>query len=280
MNKLLASNFSRLWKNKVFWIGTAILFLWSTLMLISGHRAALAEPEYPRFLDDFFFQYGPVIGIFGAVFTSLFLGTDYSDGTIRNKIMIGHSRQSIYLSNLIVSAAAGILMNAAWILSMLTVGTSLFGWFTSSVTTILMYQFIAVLMIAAFASIFTFISMLNQNKASSAVITLLTFLVLLFLASYCNNRLNEPEMYSAAAVVTPNGLELADPTQNPDYIRGSVRKVFEFLVYFLPTGQGILMSSMEAVHLWLMPVYSLLVIALTTMAGVSCVSCFRRKDLK
>ena len=228
MNKLLASNFSRLWKNKVFWIGTAILFLWSTLMLISGHHAALAEPEYPRFLDDFFFQYGPVMGIFGAVFTSLFLGTDYSDGTIRNKIMIGHSRQSIYLSNLIVSTVAGMIMNAAWILSMLTVGISLFGWFTSSVTTILMYQFIAVLMIAAFASIFTFISMLNQNKASSAVITLLTFLVLLFLASYCNNRLNEPEMYSAAAVVTSNGLELADPTQNPDYIRGSVRKVFEF----------------------------------------------------
>ena len=276
MNKLLASNFSRLWKNKVFWIGTATLFLWSTIMLLFGYRAALKAPEYSYFLDEFFFQYGPIIGIFCAVFTSLFLGTDYSDGTIRNKIMIGHSRQSIYLSNLIVSTVAGMIMNAAWILSMLTVGTSLFGWLRSSMTTILMYLFITVLMIAALASIFTFISMLSQNKASAAVITLLTFLVLLFLASYCNNRLNEPEMYSAA-VVTSNGLELTDPTQNPDYISGNVRKMFEFFVDFLPTGQGILMSGMEAVHLWLMPLYSLLVITLTTMAGVFC---FRRKDLK
>jgi ABC-type transport system involved in multi-copper enzyme maturation permease subunit len=277
MNKLLSANFVRLWKNKVFWLEVVVMFIWAALMLISAHRIALAEPEYSYVLEDYFFQYAPVIGGFCAVFTSLFLGTDYSDGTIRNKIAVGHSRQAIYLSNVIVSTIAGIIMNAAWILAMLTIGTSFFGWFKSSMTIILAYLLITVLMIVAFASIFTLISMLNQNKASAAIIALLAFLAILFLASYCNNRLTEPEMFSAGPVITTKGMELSEAEPNPNYVSGHIRKVYEFFVDFLPAGQGILMSSMDATHLLQMPLYSLIITITTTIAGIFC---FRKKDLK
>ncbi|MGY3662454.1 MAG: hypothetical protein ACXAHE_00930 [Roseburia sp. 1XD42-69] len=44
----------------------------------------------------------------------MFLGTDYSDGTIRNKLTVGHTRTNIYLANLIVTFAAGLLIMCVW----------------------------------------------------------------------------------------------------------------------------------------------------------------------
>lgn len=271
MSRLLSACFTRLSRHKVFWLGMVIMFVWSALMLIEGNQ------HEQRILDDFFFQYAPVVGGFCAVFISLFLGTDYSDGTIRNKIAVGHSRKAVYLSNMIVCLMAGIMMNAAWILAMLTIGVPLFGWPESGTIVVLGYLLITVFMIAAFVSIFTMISMLNQHKASAAVTALLTFLLILFVASYCYNRLHEPEMYSAGPVITRNGVELSPPRQNPDYVSGNMRRVYGFLVDFLPAGQAILMANMEAMHPLLMPLYSLIIVSSTTIVGVLI---FQRRDLK
>ena len=281
MTKLLRADFARLWKNKVFWIGIASMFIWPTIMLIAGYRTSLST-GYVRTLDGFFFQYAPLIGGFCAVFTSLFLGTDYSDGTIRNKIAVGHFRHSIFFANLTISAAASMLMNATWVLTMLTIGTLLFGWFSSGTSIVLIYLGISIFMLFAFATIFTTVGMLNQSKANGAVIALLVFLGILFCGSYVDNRLNEPEMYSGGIVITdtldsPATVQLGEPTPNPDYIQGSKRKLFEFLVGFLPTGQGIRMSYMKLEHLPLLPLYSLFIAVIATLVGVSS---FRRKDIK
>jgi hypothetical protein len=105
----------------------------------------------------------------------------------------------------------------------------------------------------------------------------LTFLLILFVASYCNNRLHEPEMYSARPVFTGNVVELSEPTQNPNYVSGNMRRIYGFLVDFLPAGQGILMANMEAMHPLLMPLYSLIIVSSTTIVGVLI---FQRRDLK
>lgn len=281
MNKLLTANFARLRKNKIFWLGTAGMFLWAVLMLAGQYQTKLSDPGFDSVLEDFFFEYAPIIGGVCAVFTSLFLGTDYSDGTIRNKIVIGHSRSSVYFSNLIVTSAACLIMNGAWILAMSTVGIVLFGWFHCNIITVLIYLLITVLMILSFTAVFTMIGMLNQNKAGVAVISLLTFLALLFLGSYCVNRLNEPEMYSGGPMITvvdgSVSTDTAEPEENPDYVRGTMRKMYAFIQDFLPTGQGIQISSLEAEHPFRMMINSLLIIVVITGAGAAC---FSRKDLK
>ncbi len=277
MNKLLTAEFARLWKDKIFWLSAAVLFGWGALLAVSGHLTALADPAEPRVLEDCFFQYGPVIGGVCAVVASMFLGTDHSDGTIRNKIIAGHSRQAVYGANLIVCTAAGVLLAAAWCFGMLGAGLPLLGGFHTGAATVLGYLAISLFMIAAFAAIFTLIGMLDQNKASAAVLALVVFLALLFLASYCNNRLQEPEMYRAGPLITVEGMELAEPALNPDYVSGTLRKVYEFIVDFLPTGQGILIADMEAAHGLALPLYSAVIVAGTTAAGIFL---FRRKDLK
>lgn len=284
MTRLLSAGFARLWKNKVFWIGTATMFSWAAILIITGYSQAATELEDLFPLERYFFQYAPIIGGFCAVFIGLFLGTDYSDGTIRNKVLVGHSRTSIYFSNLVVSVVAGIIMTASWLLATLIIGVPLFGGLVSSTTTIMLYLLISALMVIAFSAIFTIISMLNHNKAGVAVITILVFFAMLFLGSYLESRLNEPEMFSSGIVIDTTDASnisgrVREPEPNPDFVRGNRRKLFEFGVAFLPTGQGIRLShiDIEKDNLWKMPLYSLIIIVATSCIGVSF---FNRKDLK
>ena len=60
-----------------------------------------------------------------AVFIGVFVGTEYSDGTLRNKLIIGHSRSSIYISNLIVCTTAGIIMHLTYIITTILLGNLL-----------------------------------------------------------------------------------------------------------------------------------------------------------
>ena len=283
VNKLLNGSFTRLWKNKVFWVEMAVMPLWTAIMLISKYYDTVRVSELNYSLDDFIFRNLPYMGALCAIFTSLFLGTDYSDGTIRNKLVVGHSRQALYLSNAIVCVAAGIMVHAAWILSVLAIGVPLFGWFEGGTLTFLTYLLVSVFMLAALASILTMISMLVQSKAASAVITLLVFFLLVALAGFSYNRLSEPEMNSSGIEIrtTDSGdveyIQHDKPVPNPNYVSGNLRKALEFIVNFLPTGQGILLSVGKAAQPLLMPLYSLIVTMITLVAGIML---FRRKDLK
>ena len=73
-------------------------------------------------LEGQFFEYAAFIGILAAAFISLFLGTEYSNGAIRNKVAVGHSRLSIYFAGLITGFAASLLCMAGYMLSCLAVG--------------------------------------------------------------------------------------------------------------------------------------------------------------
>lgn len=85
MNKLLTANFFRMFKNKLFWAG--ILFMAAVgigFPLVNYNT--MIKNDYPLYLDSTFFMGAAFIGVVLSIFCSLFLGTEYSDGTIRNKM--------------------------------------------------------------------------------------------------------------------------------------------------------------------------------------------------
>ena len=109
MNKLLSANFFRLRKNKCFWGSLAFMFVIGIASPLLRYRD-MKQSGYINNLDNGFFMCALFIGIILAVFCSLFIGTEHNDGTIRNKIIVGQKRETIYLSNMVTCSIIAITM--------------------------------------------------------------------------------------------------------------------------------------------------------------------------
>ncbi|WP_418667115.1 ABC transporter permease subunit [Allofournierella sp.] len=277
MNNLLGANFARLRRDRVFWLCLAALAVCSAFSMLNGCRqaAANADSGFVYQLDHFYFNLAPALGLFGAVFTSLFLGTDYSDGTVRNKLVVGHSRTAVYLADLSVSFCAALLFMAAWLAGGL-VGIPFLGPWKLGGTGLALCLLLTVLFLAALTAIFTWVSTAFTNRAVGAVVSILLFLALLVCASMLYNRLCEPEMLSGV-VITAEGMTMGEPVPNPDYISGGARAACEFLLDLLPTGQSILLANLELAHPVREALCSLFLTAAAVIAGLWT---FRKKDLK
>ena len=95
MSRLLSADFAKLKKSRFFWlciIGMAVFGLYMKIMeYISTQQYENYEPQIINIL----FVYALTVAILIPAFVSLFVGTEYSDGTIRNKMIIGHTRTCI-----------------------------------------------------------------------------------------------------------------------------------------------------------------------------------------
>lgn len=234
--------------------------------------------------DGYFFGFPLFTGIIAAVFVSLFVGTEYSDGTMRNKIVVGHTRSAIYLSNLVVNIVAAFITNLAFIVAVSAVGIPLFGPLTIGTQGVLLLLSISILMMIAFTAIFTLLGMLIQNRTIVAIVSILGVVLLFVAAITINQKLSEPEFYEFYSYeVAGEPGEVTDNTDgmekmpNPNYLQPEQRRVYEFFYDFLPTGQSMQVSQRTAAHPWQMLLYSLAIIVVTTACGVFF---FRRKDLK
>lgn len=276
MRKLLSANFSRLRKDKLFWLCMGAMLIYSVVYMLGGCRQATIDmTEYNYGIDEYYFHFGLSIGVFCALFCSMFFGTEYSDGTIRNKIVVGHTRINIYISNLITAFTATLLMMLVWLIGAL-VGIPTLGIWKMGIPNLLIYLLIAVMFVAAFSAIFTFVNMMSTNKAVTVAISTLLIFGLLIFSSMIYNSLNQPEMTSGVQI-TANGMEMSEPTPNPNYVSGVTRKIYEFIVDFLPTGQGLKMWQLEISNPVRMLVSSAVITLLTTLGGIFV---FKRKNLK
>lgn len=276
MRKLMSANLSRLWRDKVFWITVAAMLVFNLINVLNGCRQATqAMGEFGYTLDHYCFGFLTMIGVFIAAFIGLFQGTEYSDGTMRNKLIVGHSRIKIYLANFLTNyIASAIVLFAGFLVGV--VGVPILGWLEMETSAVVSYLAASLLMAGAWCAIFTRISMLITNKAYGVVFCILICLGFVFLGSYFYNALCQPEMYSGAQI-TVDGIMAGDPVPNPEYVSGFKRQVYEFLSDFFPSSQSIQMSNLEAAHPIRMMLCSLGIAVMTTLGGVIG---FRRKDLK
>lgn len=281
MNKLLSAGFSRLWKNKVFWIGILLMSGMLIFVLVSNYRDMMRYIEEARvgYIPDTFlpgcFMF---IGCFTSVFAALFLGTEYSDGTIRNKLVVGHSRISVYLSCLILCIVSSLLVCVAATLVTFLAGIPLFG--LPLYPTVMLQKFgIGILMVTAFSGIFTLPVMLIHNKSISSVVCIIGFFTLVFLSIYIMQRLEAPEFIDSSFVMSVDGEIIpGDPFPNPSYLRGTTRSVYEFFADFLPTSQSFrIVQSGALPHPWRFCAYSSLTTVVSTLVGTLL---FRKKDIK
>lgn len=166
MSRLLVSTLFRMLKKVVFWF--FILCMFSYGVYSASNIASEACEEVV--LDGCLFEGLPLMGLVSAIFTSLFIGSEYSDGTIRNKLVVGHSRMRIYLANLIVCSIASILISLAYTAGVFVIGNMKGGEFITETGVITMCMICGLLISVTFTSIMTLLAILNTNKAGNVVI--------------------------------------------------------------------------------------------------------------
>lgn len=171
MNNLLSAYFQRLIKSKLYWCLLGLMILSGIIIPILAHREMIAYgTDYT--LESRLVWHFLIIGFIVAIFCSWFLGTDYSDGTIRNKIIAGNSRLKIYISALLICVIASVILVVAHQITIIGLGTWLIAPFKTDIHTISLIMGISILATITFAGINTMIVMINQNKASSSIICL------------------------------------------------------------------------------------------------------------
>lgn len=283
MSRLLQAGFVRLWKDTFFRI--AVIFM----MLFGVFRPTVTYIEmrqygYQEAMEDTLFMYVAFMAILVPVFASLFIGTEYNDGTMRNKLIIGHSRTAIYFSNLIVSFTAGLLMCAAYLIADLPVGFWLLGFFqTDDPMILLKFTGCSFVLCFAISSLSTLVSMLRQSRAIACVICTLGMFFLLSIATFIHSGLIVPEYYLdyGSYLRSPEDADEEDEAApliySSNYIGGKRRELYQFLQDFLPGGQTVTLSIFDTADPGKMSLYSAMITVVSTGAGIYF---FRKKDIK
>ncbi len=275
MADLLRAGFSRLWRAPVFWLGVAAAAIWGCLVCQSAYEGSQEGIVY--FLYDLC-RYHCIFTVFlPAVFCALFLGTEYEQGAIRNKLIAGKTRPAVYLSSLVLSLAACLLMIGAYFLPVALIGPFVTERLGSTAGALALTVGGELLMAAALCALCTLGSMLISRKAVLAVVLLLATLGCLAVSGNVESRLAEQEYFQGIMMDEEGQLVDAGDMENPDYLRGREREIYQFVADFLPTGQALAYNFDMIVHPWRMCLCSLLILAASTGGGLIA---FRRKDLK
>ena len=246
MFDLLKLNLNRLKKSSVFWIIFIIIVIFPFLLFFSQYN-----DRNTIFMEEDLFIIMYFIGIAISIFTSLFVGTDFSDGTIRNKIIIGKRRVIIYFSNLITSVFVGLIYFLLYFFIFTIVGNFLFSSLNIPSEVLLYLFFDCIFIIAVLSSIFTFISMLIPNKTYSAVASILLIFWLIVFGAIIQQKL-----------ISATGFE---------------KEIYQFLYDILPTGQGLQIASLKAINYKIFPIYSFLLMLMINFLGILK---FNKKELK
>lgn len=288
MIKLLRGDLIRLFKNNIFWLGVIFMFVCAALT-VHGHWSHSREmltafPDF-SFPPDHALLEGTstYVGIVIAVFIGLFVGTDYSSGTIRNKHIMGHSRAAMYFSNLIICFIASAIMHIIYIA--VIVGSSALGIidkFDMPSEELLALILISTCSVLALTAIILLVCMLISRRTVGAVSAIVLSVAFIFAASGVNNKLGKGVYYP---VVQSDGTTVyvsANPDDDPD----TKRKILKFVHDLLPDNQlfqlnngtaGMTSEGPPRTNRELFPLYSLSLIAISTTAGVMV---FKKKDIR
>lgn len=278
MRKLFSSESRHIFRSKLFWLEVLFFAVFSVWIMLANYSPEFQASENPILLDNVFFNMCQIMSLAFAVFVSLTVGTEYSDGVIRNKLVIGHTKKDIYFSTLLLHICVSALLMVIHAVVSSTIGYFLFGGFQMEFSHLLYILFCAALANLVFTTLFVGISMNCSSKAVSAVSTMVLCIAIVYVAGFVRKMLMEPEMtYDGIVISADGGMQLGEIIKNPAYVSGTVRRVYEFFYDLIPTGQLIQIQEGEFAHCAYWPIFSVvLFLAITAISYL----CFKKKDIK
>ena len=288
MIKLLRAGFFRLKKEIMLW-----LFIIVTIA-VAGIRILTTVHDEP--LDKFLYDYILYIGIFIAMFVSVFVGKEHSEGIIRNKIIVGHNRISIYISKLIISIVVSLLCEFIYIAIMYLIGSKIYKPLQMTISQLSIIILNAVLIIITYCSIFNLISMICSEITISVVMCVIIFVIMFVAEMIIGKTANEPKYITSSS--WDNGVRtIISQELNPNYPGDDIVNLAKKIYLLLPQGQAQLITNSKLTDsdeikeqlytkeeieeyiktIYQMPIYSLIVIGVVNIGGLYL---FSKKELK
>lgn len=275
MSRLLSAGFTRLFKNKLFHAAIIAMF---------GLGCFVGYTKWSDFSDGFkvdpadtLFTYCLFAACATAVLSSMFSGTEYSDGTIRNKLIAGCSRVGIYLSNLIINIVSGIMAVIAFVVPYITICLLTVGKSSVPIKVLMLSALLSILCLTAFSAIYNAITMLLAKKAAAAVACLLLFAMLYIVGMTTYAKIEEPEYVSGYELNAEGEIVETEPVPNPDYLTGTKLKAYQWFLDINPGSQAIQIISMEIARPVRLSCCAGAIMVIFTLAGAVI---FSKKDLK
>lgn len=258
MTRLLHADFYRLFRQKTLWLCVLLMMLLAVGFCIMQKTAM----DYTVSLDRVIFLPMSLYGVAAAALVSLFTGEDLSSGVIRNKLIAGRTRPSIYLSLLLSSWAACLTVYLLTIAVSLGLGLLLF---PVNVTAgqVAFFLLLGTLTCLGFGSLYCAITLLAADRSAAVAVCMGLALVLLFLCLQTNSLLVQTEY--------------RDGLPNPHYVGGLRRTACAVLHDLNPFGQAAQLSAMECLS---PPRFAAMAAALIIGSGAAGLAGFCRKDLK
>lgn len=294
MSRLLRANFVCLWKNIFFWLCIGYVVVATCFMSGIEMTPENVLPDGVIYVCMMFF-----------ICICNIIGMEYQDGAIRNKLVAGYSRKTIYIANFIVCAVASIIMYSLFVVLVAGFTAGRVWWnFEMPAKDIFAAMIYCIFPIISYTGIFVFISMLVGKRAESLVISVLLVVCFFVIAVLTEDALEQPEYITTSmeSFIDENGvehIESENTVKNPSYISGVKRDVYQFINDILPSCQlydvSCKLEREEAVvndrnnsdvmsgavwqrrRLMVLILYSLLSIGMTTSVGMYF---FGRKNVK
>ena len=260
MNRLLTGNLIRLQKNIIFWISLVCAMVGPLYTVLNNwyyknlwDMCIQADTAFLLSGADYFF----VIAL--AVSISLFVGTEFSDNTIRNKLIAGHTRVSVFLSNLMASVIAAVSM---YLVSAAAscIGIPLLDKMELPIDKLMMQMACAIVSVSVIAVFICTVTMMIGNRVVSAIVSML---------SVIGMQLIPPVLWANVDYYTEYGM-----------LETSRAKIDVMLYDWFPTCQIYRLTSDIAdipKNIQWFPVYSAILILALGAIGIII---FKKKNLK
>ena len=178
MSRLFNANMMRLKKSRIFWLEELFMAGYALFVYISAHSNMVSRGAVEDW-NTYFFNILLLSGFVVALFVSGFFDAEYSDGVIRNKLMVGHKRRDTYLVNFGTCLLAGLITCATYYLFALLFGCLIIGRESLKIRGLGAGILCSILIFVVYAAIFMFVEMADRNKTRTAAINLMAALIIL-----------------------------------------------------------------------------------------------------
>lgn len=211
MSRLLYSGFRRYFKSYLFWLSLAGAIVLGVLSGVS------VKERYV--LDDWQIIAGFLMY---AVLLSLMIGREFGDGSFRNKIITGHTKGKIFVSEYIVALTTCLILCAitAGVFALLNI--SLFQRISMELVAKAIIGFI--LFVISFITITVSLCMLIARRVVMVVVAILLVVSSCIVSYTIDDKLDAPEFVQQVQIADGD-LEMENTmVKNPGYVDSPLRE--------------------------------------------------------